>query len=136
MRCRTLLVYYEDGSSKQGMKTSQPGPGGQQRIRRLEAKGDVLVTQKDQTATGETGIFDMQANTVTLFGNVVIARGNDVLRGQRLVVDLNNGVSRMEGGRVEGLFQPGRPQGNSNDSPRERPKPPSRPTRSRPPPQN
>jgi hypothetical protein len=32
-------------------------------------------------------------------------RGADVLRGQRLVVDLTSGVSRMDQGRVEGLFQ-------------------------------
>ena len=55
-------------------------------------------------------IFDgLSANvengTVTLTGNVVVMRGQDVLRGQRLVVDLTNGVSRMDHGRVEGLFQ-------------------------------
>jgi len=30
-----------------------------------------------------------------------------VLRGQRLVVDLTSGVSKMDQGRVEGLFQSG-----------------------------
>jgi len=33
----------------------------------------------------------MQSNTVTLNGNVVVTRGKDVVRGQRLVVDLNTG---------------------------------------------
>ena len=52
----------------------------------------------------------MRTNTVTLTGNVVVTQGQDVLRGQRLVVDLTSGVSRMEsgGGRVEGLFQSNR----------------------------
>ena len=72
---------------------------------RMEIKGDVIVTQKESTATGDNGVFDMKANTVTLNGNVVITRGQDVLRGQSSVVDLTSGVSRMEGGRVEGLFQ-------------------------------
>ena len=40
-----------------------------------------------------------------LTGNVVVTRGQDVLRSQRLVVDLTSGVSRMDQGRVEGLFQ-------------------------------
>jgi lipopolysaccharide export system protein LptA len=71
----------------------------------MEVKGGVVVTQKESTATGESGVFDMKSNTVTLNGNVVVTRGPDVLRGQRLVVDLTSGVSRMEGGRVEGLFQ-------------------------------
>jgi lipopolysaccharide export system protein LptA len=107
LRCKTLVVYYE---------TSGPGAaavgGDQQRIRRVEAKGNVVVTQKEQTATGDAGTFDMRANTVTLSGNVVVAQGQNVLRGERLVVDLTTGVSRVEAGkvgpgRVQGLFLPG-----------------------------
>jgi hypothetical protein len=30
-----------------------------------------------------------------------------VLRGQRLTVDLTSGVSKMDGGRVDGIFQAG-----------------------------
>jgi lipopolysaccharide export system protein LptA len=94
------------------MQAANPGPGGQQKIKRLEARGGVVVTQKEQTATGETGVFDMKANTVTLTGNVVMTQGQNVLRGDRLVVDLTSGVSRVESGkngqgRVQGLFQPG-----------------------------
>jgi lipopolysaccharide export system protein LptA len=114
MRCKSLVVFYEQGAD--GTKTMQaasPGPGGEQRIKRLEARGGVVVTQKDQTATGELGIFDMKSNTVTLTGNpVVMTQGQNVLRGDKLVVDLTNGVSRVESGkngqgRVQGLFQPG-----------------------------
>jgi lipopolysaccharide export system protein LptA len=117
MRCKALVVFYEqDGESADKSKTMQaaaPGPGGEQRIKRLEARGAVVVTQKDQTATGELGIFDMKSNIVTLTGNpVVMTQGQNVLRGDRLVVDLTSGVSRVESGkngqgRVQGLFQPG-----------------------------
>jgi lipopolysaccharide export system protein LptA len=65
------------------------------------------VVQKDQNATGDAATFNMRENTVTLVGNVVVTRGADVLRGQRLVVDLTSGVSKMDQGRVEGLFQSG-----------------------------
>jgi hypothetical protein len=44
---------------------------------------------------------------VTLLGNVVVTRGTDILRGQRLTVDLTSGVSKMDGGRVDGIFQAG-----------------------------
>ena len=65
-----------------------------------------------QTATGDLGLFDMETNTVTLTGNVVMTQGQNVLRGDKLVVDLTNGVSRVESGkngqgRVQGLFLPG-----------------------------
>jgi len=116
MRCKSLVVFYEPGGNggakSNTMQAAKPGPGGQQKIKRLEARGGVVVTQKDQTASGETGVFDMQANTVTLTGHVVMTQGKNMLRGDRLVVDLTSGVSRVESGkngqgRVQGLFLPG-----------------------------
>lgn len=111
MRSKTLKVFYDQEGGKQGRtaKAATPGPGGQQQIRRLEAGGTVVVTQKEQTATGDTGVFDTATNSVTLRGNVVITQGQNILKGDRLIVDLQTGVSRMESdrGRVQGLFQPG-----------------------------
>lgn len=113
MRCQSLLVFYEQGDETGAAKTSKtlqaatPGPEGQQKIKRLEARGGVVVTQKDQTATGELGIFDMRTNTVTLTGNVTMTQAKNVLRGEKLVVDLTSGVSRVEAGKnrpVQGLF--------------------------------
>jgi lipopolysaccharide export system protein LptA len=116
LRCKSLVVFYEqdakDGAKSNTLPAADAGPGGQQRIKRLEARGGVVVTQKEQTATGNLGIFDMKTNTVTLTGNVVMTQGKNVLRGDRLVVDLTSGVSRVEAGknghgRVQGLFLPG-----------------------------
>ncbi len=139
MRSKSLLVFYEQDASEKGakpasaMQAATPGPGGQQKIKRLEARGSVVVTQKDQTATGELGIFDMTTNTVTLTGGVVMTQGQNVLKGERLVVDLTSGVSRVEGkngqGRVQGLFLPGSgpekpggtPQPNQPAQPQQRP---------------
>lgn len=115
MRCKTLVVFYDQSSGgakpAKGMQAATPGPDGQQKIKRLEARGNVVVTQKEQTATGELGIFDMPTNTVTLTGNVVMTQGKSVLRGDKLIVNLASGVSRVESsgkgrGRVEGLFIP------------------------------
>jgi lipopolysaccharide export system protein LptA len=106
MRCKTLTVFYDDNSNKDGVKAAQPGPAGNSQIRKMEARGSVVVTQKDQIATGDRGDFDMRTNTVVLSGKVVVTKGQDVLRGERLVVNLTDGVSRMEGGRVEGMFNP------------------------------
>jgi lipopolysaccharide export system protein LptA len=107
MRCKSLVVFYEEGAGKNTLKAADPGPRGQQEISRIEAKGGVVVVQKDQHAQGDTAYFNMKENTVTLVGNVIVTRGQDVLRGHRLVVDLTSGVSKMDQGRVEGLFQAG-----------------------------
>jgi lipopolysaccharide export system protein LptA len=89
------------------MQSATPGPGGSSSIRRLEAKGSVVVTQKDQVVTGETAIFDTKENLITMLGGVVLTQGKNVLRGDRLKVDMATGVSRVESdsGRVQGLFQ-------------------------------
>jgi|EndMetStandDraft_8_1072994.scaffolds.fasta_scaffold269452_2 lipopolysaccharide export system protein LptA len=119
LRCKTLVVFYEEETTPQPsqqanaarpVKAAEPGPSGDRQIRRIEAKGNVVVVQKDQNAAGDAATFNMRENTVTLVGNVVVTRGADVLRGQRLVVDLTSGVSRMDQGRVEGLFQRAPPE--------------------------
>lgn len=133
LQCKILIVYYEKNNPKQpGMKTAvatAPGaPPTQQQIRRLEAKGGVIVTQKDQVASGDNGIFDMKSYTVTLIGNVVITQGQNVLRGQKLVVDLRTGDSRVESDktgktRVQGLFLPGTTNPGQQPNPAPAPKP-------------
>jgi lipopolysaccharide export system protein LptA len=117
LRSKTLVVFYDDDAPAKPATSpataGQASPQQNQQIKRVEAKGNVIVVQKDQTATGESGIFDMKANTVTLVGSVVISQGPNVVKGDTLTVDMTTGVSRMACGkaqekcRVQGLFQPG-----------------------------
>jgi lipopolysaccharide export system protein LptA len=110
LRCKSLVVFYDQETNTRNMKAADPGPGAGQQIKRIEAKGGVTVIQKDQNAQGDSATFNMRENTVMLVGNVVVTRGENVLRGQRLVVDLTSGVSKMDQGRVEGLFQARQPE--------------------------
>ena len=56
--------------------------------------------------TGETAVFDTKANMITMLGGVVLTQCKNVLRGDRLMVDMTTGVSRVESdsGKVQGLF--------------------------------
>ena len=109
MTSKSLVVFYDAGpapatpapkGSKSGsMQSATPGPGGSSSIRRLEAKGSVVVTQKDQVVTGETAVFDPRANLITMAGGangVVLTQCKNVLTGDRLKVDMTTGVSRVE----------------------------------------
>jgi lipopolysaccharide export system protein LptA len=125
MLCKTLVVYYEESAAKGGLKAAEPGPAGSGQIRRMEARGSVKVTQKDQVATGDSGDFDMRTNTVTLSGKVVVTKGQDILRGERLIVNLTDGASKMEGGRVEALINP---KSNSEQKNSEQKSAPGQPT--------
>jgi lipopolysaccharide export system protein LptA len=121
MTSKTLVVFYDStpaaaapaaaGKAKAAkaapMQSATPGPGGSSSIKRLEAKGSVVVTQKDQVVTGESAVFDTKTNLITMLGGIVLTQGKNVLRGDRLMVDMTTGVSRVESdsGRVQGLFQ-------------------------------
>ncbi len=119
MKSARLVVFYDGGTGGSDpakpaagmMKAAQPGAGGSSAVRRLEAQGGVTVTKKDQVVTGQTAIFDTRANLITMNGNVVLTQGTSVLTGDRLVVNMTTGVSRVEAskgqGRVKGLFMPG-----------------------------
>jgi lipopolysaccharide export system protein LptA len=130
MTSKTLVVFYESSGQGAGtppaqpanakgakaapvpapMQAAAPGPGGASSIKRLEARGSVVVTQKDQVVTGETAVFDTKANLITMLGGagarVVLTQCKNVLRGDRLFVDMTTGVSRVEAddGRVQGMF--------------------------------
>lgn len=100
LRSKTLVVFYDDDAASKPAAPSagatQAGTQQNQQIKRVEAKGNVIVTQKEQIATGDNGLFDMRANTITLLGNVVISQGPNVVRGEKLTVDMTTGVSRVE----------------------------------------
>ena len=114
MTSKTLVVFYElisaaaarrpirrprpikSGAKSAPIKSATPGLGGSSSIKQLEAKGNVVVTQKDQVVTGDTAVFDTKTNLVTMLGGVVLTQGKNVLRGDRLLVDMTTGVSRVE----------------------------------------
>ena len=132
LQAQELIVHYvggdklAPGAKKEG--ADQPAPstkvadaqGGEAaakkdtQITKIEAKGDVVITSKDgQTTTSEWALYDLPAQQVTVGGNVVLTQGKNVLKGDRLVIDLTTGESRFEntgnaaaGGRIRALFMP------------------------------
>ena len=119
MTSKILVVFYEQSGGQASpppanskaaksapIQSATPGPGGSSSIKRLEAKGNVVVTQKDQVVTGETAVFDTKANLITMLGGVVLTQCKNVLRGDRLLVDMTTGVSRVESdsGKVQALI--------------------------------
>jgi lipopolysaccharide export system protein LptA len=107
-----LRVYYGGDDAN-----AASGPAGTGSIRRIEAQGNVLLSSPRETAQGDAGVYDVASSQVTLEGGVVLTRGDNVIRGQRLETDLASGRSRVfaavpstEGGtppqRVRALFTP------------------------------
>jgi len=97
-----------------GDKPAAASDDQQAQITKIEAKGDVIINSaQDQTTTSDWALYDVPAQLVTVGGNVVLTQGQNVLKGDRLVIDLKTGESRFEnpgnttaGGRIRALFVP------------------------------
>ena len=117
IKCQKLVVYYgpEPGAAanasqakRQQHQPQQPQaqqqqpqqagtmPTRQQDIRRIEALGRVTVISKDQTASGDRGVYDLKTKTITLVHNVTVAQGKNVLHGERVVVDTVSGNAHFD----------------------------------------
>lgn len=121
-----LRVHYR-GS---GDAADESAAGSTGTIRRIEAFGNVVVTSPMETAQGATGVYDVASRQVTLDGQVVLTRAQNVITGEHLVLDLNTGVSRMIAGgtasegappeeRVRAIFTP--QDGGDDQPPQDRP---------------
>jgi len=101
-------------TAKPGAAAGVPGTSDESsRISRIDAQGNVIVSTATDIGRGDYGVYNADTGLVTLLGNVTITRGDNAIRGQYAVVDLNNNVSRMMPtvgkpgslpSRVEGLF--------------------------------
>jgi len=112
MTAKTLDVFYEskEARPRATMRSATPGPAGSSQIKRLVARGNVVVTQKDQRVSGDTATFETQTNQITMAGDVILTqtRCGNTLKGDRLKVDMTSGVSRVESdNRVLGIFNTG-----------------------------
>jgi len=80
-------------------------------IHRLDATGNVRLVSPSESAGSDWGVYDVTEQLITLGGNVILTRGESRLEGERLEIDLETGVTKLDGkttqgqgGRVRGRF--------------------------------
>lgn len=76
--------------------------GGSPTIQRIDASGGVTVRSASETASGSVAIYDLNRRLITMLGGVTLSQGANVVRGGRLVIDLNSGRSVIDGSSVGG----------------------------------
>lgn len=75
-------------------------------IARLYASGGVLVVNATDAAEATSAVYTIATGEVVMTGNVLMTQGQAAIKGERLVINLQNGTGRMEGG-VTTTFTPG-----------------------------
>lgn len=104
-------------------RAGEQAKGEAQAVSRIKVTGNVFMRTPTETARSLTGLYDVDANVLTLNSDVVLTRGENVVKGDALRYDLTSGKSRIVGagvsagssaegaeggrkGRVRGLFVP------------------------------
>jgi lipopolysaccharide export system protein LptA len=117
---KKLKVTYTGNIGGQNTKKKTQG------IKHIDASGKVAISTPDnQSATSDWAKFDVLAKIVTIGGNVVLSQGGNVMRGDKLVIDLNTGRSKFHSTtkpsngkkgkrpRISGVFLPGKTNGKN-----------------------
>jgi lipopolysaccharide transport protein LptA len=97
VRTSELRAYYTGAA---GLAESAAAPADKKapaQISRIEARGAVIVTSKNgQKATGDWADYDVKKNEVILGGDVILTQNKDVVRGNKLRIDMLTGKSVMD----------------------------------------
>ncbi len=86
--------------------------GDNNRVKRVEAFGNVLIATATDVARGDRGVYSAETGIATISGNVKLTRGQSQLEGDVAEVNMDTGVSRLlpragGDGRVRARFVPG-----------------------------
>jgi lipopolysaccharide export system protein LptA len=126
MHADELRIYFAEGSGDGKASGAAPGRNWG-KVQRVEADGHVFFVTPTQTARGDHGLYELGRDAITITGDVIVAQGQSVVHGDRLVIDVKTNkatmVSAAKGlnapGRVRGIFYP-----NETSSPQGAPTPP------------
>ncbi len=105
-----MIVHYATKKDMVGQTKSS--------VSKVETFGNVFLSTPKETAKGNSGFFDIQKNTITLLGKVMLKSGKNLVKGESLVYNLTTGESKIIGAqktdndsnkktRARGLFIPG-----------------------------
>lgn len=115
MRSAIMTVFYRNTANEDAPTTPETTGVAGEGIYRIEADGDVFFASPLETAQGDSAVYDVDASTVTILGNVLLTREGNVLKGTQMTYNLSTGRSILNGGgavaaggsgRVRGLFVP------------------------------
>jgi lipopolysaccharide export system protein LptA len=79
--------------------------GGDRRIERLNAMGNVLLVAGEDAAEGREATYTLPTSEVLLTGDVIVTQGGNTLAGDRLAIDLETGAGTVTG-RVRTTLRP------------------------------
>ncbi len=113
-----MNVYFQGNGTAPKPKTPPPSAGGPAvgsdwgAVQRVIADGHVFFVSTNQTARGNHAVYDLAPDTITMTGDVVVVQGDNVVKGDKLVIQVKSGhadiisntTGRSKPERVRGVF--------------------------------
>lgn len=66
-------------------------------VKRVDAQGAVVLSSPSETIRAAWGIYDLETEQLTLGGDVTLTRAENVVKGQRLELNLRTGITTLDG---------------------------------------
>jgi len=125
LRSDQLEVFF---APRSGSSTGTGASWGE--IDRVIATGDVFYVTPDEVARGERALYQLTTETIIMTGGVTLRRGENVIQGDCLIVDLATNNSQINApactgetpsdagpgsGRVRSVFYPSNTDDDSDD---------------------
>jgi lipopolysaccharide export system protein LptA len=114
-----LTVYYKRAEGKTekvaGRELQTAGD-----LDRIEAGGNVIITQKDLSATGEEAVYSHAAARFVMTGRPVLKQGENTVSGCKVIIYVNENrgeVVKCEGEDAQRVTAIIHPQGKNNPAP-------------------
>lgn len=104
-----LLLYYRKDSGKAEKSPSKTGNDMGGELEKIEAKGHVIITQAERIVTGDSAVFIQDTQKVVMTGNAVMQEGPNIIKGNKIIVFLNENrgiVESDQNKRVRAVIYP------------------------------
>lgn len=111
LQADSVKVYYRQRKAKSQTDVQPTGFGGS--VARIDTSGNVRIVSQGDIAKGDWAVYDIDKSVIIVGGRVILERGETVIKGSRMELNLETGRSRFEAvplpgrdSQVEGAFAP------------------------------
>ena len=95
IRAEKLTIFFEKKATSDTKENAGALGSSVGAVERLLAEGTVSYMTPTEKAKGDKGVYDYKTNTIVLTGDVTLTRGENVIVGDKLVINLDSGQSRV-----------------------------------------
>jgi lipopolysaccharide export system protein LptA len=108
MKSDQLLLYYKKETGKKD-KVGAKEIEGTGDLERIEAKGHVIVTQKERIALGDEAVYLQDSGQIIMTGNASLREGKNLITGDKVIVFVDEDRGTVESDpqkRVKAVIYP------------------------------